>query len=374
MIWDQSFGGSNDDVAFTMAETAEGDFLVGGESGSASGANKTSPGYGNGDFWLLRLGQGGNKIWDKSYGGSGRDTLSALVVVSEGGCVVGGSSGSGITGNKTTSGRGGSDFWIMRLDAQGNRVWEKSFGGTGAENLWTLQPTADGGFIGGGDSDSRVSGDKTSPGYGETDFWVVRLDAQGTKLWDRSFGGGGFDTLLAIRVLPDGTFLLGGGSDSPPSGNKTSPNFGQADFWIVRVDAQGEKLWDQSFGGTGYDELYNLSLWPDGAVFAGGISDSDSDGSKATASLGGFDFWLFRLRPDFVQLRTLSQPNPDFRQMGYRFLLQATSNLTCVTEFTTNFTSWSILQTNKLGGTPAEIHDPSASSSPRRHYRARLLP
>jgi len=108
---------------------------------------------------------------------------------------------------------------------------------------------------------------------------VVRLDGDGTALWDRSFGGTQTDYLTGLTALPDGGFLLGGGSGSGTSGNKTSPNrgtLGTSDFWLVRLDATGDRLWDQTFGGTGSDAFYNLTvrLAADGGILLGGDSNS----------------------------------------------------------------------------------------------------
>ncbi len=85
------------------------------------------------------------------------------------------------------------------------------------------------------------------------DYWVIRIDAQGNQLWDKSYGGGSDDICTHAEPMPDGGWLLSGTSMSLPSGNKTSPGFGSSDFWLVRIDEDGNKLWDQSFGGSGVE-------------------------------------------------------------------------------------------------------------------------
>src|SRR6185503_21187367 len=107
-----------------------------------------------------------------------------------------------------------------------------------------------GGFILGGSSASPISGNKEATNFGVNDFWIVRVDSNGVKLWDKSFGGaaqgilGGRDGILSLQQTRDGGFILGGASNSRPSGNKISTNYGDYDFWVVRVDSNGVKLWD----------------------------------------------------------------------------------------------------------------------------------
>jgi hypothetical protein len=237
----------------------------------------------------------GNKLWDKSFGGTGYNVLAAVRQTSDGGFILGGTSSSSPSGNKTSPNYGGYDFWVVRLDASGNKLWDKSFGGTDNDWLYDVRQTSDGGFILGGWSVSGPGGVKTSPNYGNTDFWVVRLDASGNKLWDQSYGGSGSDSLYSLQQTGDGGFILGGASSSVPGGNKSSANYGASDFWLVRLDANGTKLWDQSYGGSGFDVLFNLQITSDGGFILGGYSSSGPDGTKTSANYGDNDYWILRL-------------------------------------------------------------------------------
>src|SRR5260221_404081 len=175
--------------------------------------------------------------WQRAFGGSQNETLTSLQQTADGGFILGGYSYSSDDGNKTTTNFGGADFWVLRLDANGNKLWEESFGGDDDDFLYSLQQTADGGYILGGSSTSGVNGNKTSPLIGLTDYWVVRLDPNGNKIWDLSFGGTNDDFLTGLQQTQDGGFILGGSSASGANGGKTSPNFGGYDFWVVRLDA-----------------------------------------------------------------------------------------------------------------------------------------
>ena len=109
-------------------------------------------------------------------------------------------------------------------------TWQRSYGGTNDDRLRSLEQTVDGGFILGGFSNSRpasgANGDKTSTNFGNYDFWIVRTDANGNILWDRSFGGTNEEVLFSVQQTHDGEFVLGRYSSSAPGGNKSSTNFG----------------------------------------------------------------------------------------------------------------------------------------------------
>ena len=293
--WQQTFGGAGEDSLQVLRQTTDNGYILGGHSSSTFGGNKTATNYGNYDFWVVRLDPLGNKVWEQSYGGSSYDSLTSLQLVPQGGFVVAGTSASMPSGNKTSPNYGGDDFWVVRLDASGAKLWENSFGGNDNDWLYSVQNTSDGGFIVGGWSISAPSGNKTSANFGSADYWVVRLDANGNKLWDQSFGGSGNDSLYSIIQTADGGFLLGGTSSSPPSGNKTSANYGNSDFWVVRLDANGTKLWDQSYGGSGYDALFSVQPTTDGGFVLAGYSASGADGTKTSPGFGDNDYWIVRI-------------------------------------------------------------------------------
>src|SRR5947207_8421409 len=112
--------------------------------------------------------------------------------------------------------------------------WQRTFGGSKDETLTSLEQTADGGFILGGYSYSSADGNKTSTNFGGADFWVIRLDSAGNRVWEGSFGGSNNDFLYSLQQTADGGYVLGGSSSSCMSGNKTAQNFGFNDFWVVR--------------------------------------------------------------------------------------------------------------------------------------------
>lgn len=302
--WEQTVGAPGDSLyVVTVETTGDGGYVLGasaavGNTAVANNCGKSSTNFGLADFWLVRLDASGQRMWEASYGGDNVDGLGAIATLDDGGFMLVGTSSSGATGNKTSPSRGNKDCWVVRVDANGNALWDRSFGGGGNENGLAVTALADGGFLVAGNSSSGIEGNKTAPAYGQIDYWALRLDAEGNKVWDRSYGGNSDDIGGWMTPMPGGGALLVGYSDSSISGTKSAPNRGGADYWAVRIDADGNSLWDRSFGGVGeYDWAYNVRAAADGGVAIVGESDTDIGGNKTTAQIGNSDGWLVRLDP-----------------------------------------------------------------------------
>ncbi len=375
-LWDKSFGGTGEDGAYAVLQAGDGGFFCAGYSYSAASGNKTSGNLGGSDFWVVRLDSSGNKLWDASFGGTDEDTCYSMVQTLDGGVVLAGSSSSSVSGNKTAANFGGTDFWVVRLDAGGNKLWDHSFGGTSDDGYTSvsLASTPDGGFVVGGDSFSGANGNKSSAGLGLDDFWVVRLDANGNALWDRTFGGAGSDFLTSLLVLPQGGFLLAGGSSSGVSGNKSSPPLGRVDYWVVRLDDSGNKLWDAAFGGSGNDGFYNVvaTSTSNGEFLIAGDSDSPISGNKTEPALGGTDFWVVKLGTARPTLTALMPQNP--ATSGFQFYLQGQAGMSYASEYSADLTTWTSFSTNQVTGGQVLITDTGSTNATRRYYRARQLP
>jgi len=298
--WQQSVGGTSDDRPQDIQQLGNGTYLILGYSSSSASGNKTNFGYGLSDVWLACLNTNGAKLWDKAYGGSNYDYGYCLQQTTDGGFIVAGASSSPVSGNKTSTNYGNSDGWVLRLDGEGNKLWERSFGGTGLEYFNGVKQISDGGFILVGISGSLPSGNKTSTNYGSHDGWIVKLDANGDKLWEQSYGGTGLDVFYNVEQIQGGDYILGGTSDSDPSGTKTSPKYGYSDYWLVKIDANGNKVWDKSFGGDGVEgyRLGNMRQTSDGGYIVGISSTSGISGNKSTPNYnesGSYDAWILRL-------------------------------------------------------------------------------
>ncbi|WP_162052267.1 T9SS type A sorting domain-containing protein [Pontibacter pamirensis] len=233
------------------------------------------------DYWVIKLNATGEKEWDKKYGGSDADLMTVLYQTSDGGYILGGYSFSGVDGDKTVANVGESDFWLIKIDATGKKEWDRAFGGWGYDIPHSLQQTSDGGYIVGGS-------------YGFTDYWVIKLDAYGEKEWDRMYGGDSYDELMSLQQTSDGGYILGGYSYSGASGDKSEANQGPVDYWVIKIDAAGIKEWDRTYGGLASDYLFSLQQTSDGGYILGGRSDSEASGNKTGANIGDSDYWVVK--------------------------------------------------------------------------------
>lgn len=297
-VWDKTFGGFHYDELKSMATAIDGGYLLGGSSKSEASGDKTEGTRGGYDFWVIKLNSDGSKAWDKTIGGGGDDMLKAMITLPDGGYLLGGWSESGIGGDKTESSKGGHDFWVVKINSDGSKAWDRTIGGSAWDEMNSLTSTSDGGYLLGGWSASDIGEDKTEINRGYRDFWIVKIDAEGTKVWDKTFGGGGIDELHGLTNTFDGGYVLGGWSASGADYDKTEDRRGYRDYWVVKVDIDGTKVWDRAYGGSGVDELYALTTSADGGYLLGGWSYSDDTGDKSEPRKGYTDFWMVKLNAD----------------------------------------------------------------------------
>jgi len=286
-MWDKVYGGQTADYLTVMKATRDGGFILGGYS---------ETGFGAYDYWIVKTNADGVEQWNKSYGGSDMDHLFTLKQTNDGGYLLGGYSDSPVSGNKTSPNFGGHDYWIIKTDPFGNKEWEKDLGGTGFDWPYGIEETSDGGFLVGGESDSPISGSKTQAPVAGFDFWVIKLDALGNQQWDKVFGGTMQDALYSLFETSDHGFILGGPTNSGIGGNKTQACFGSNDIWIIKTDSIGNQQWDKDYGGTQNDWFSVVSPAADGGYIIGCSSLSGIGGCKTTPLYGGFwsDFWVIK--------------------------------------------------------------------------------
>ena len=292
--WDYRFGGTGDDLLTCFQQTKDGGYILGGSSRSGIGGDKTQPLWGENDYWIVKLDSLGGQQWDRRFGGTDYDYLFSIVQTIDGGYILGGYSFSGMGGDKSEASWGLYDYWVVKIDSLGIKQWDKRYGGTGQDYLYSLIQTTDRGYILGGWSESGISGDKTQPSWGDTDYWIVKIDSLGVKQWDKRFGGTYYDDLYSLQQTKDGGYILGGWSSSAINGDKTQANWGISDYWMVKTDSLGVKQWDKDFGGSSGDNLYSLQQTVDGGYILGGYSASGISGDKTQTLWGISDYWIIK--------------------------------------------------------------------------------
>ncbi len=297
--WDKIYGGIERDALWTIVHTGDG-YLLGGLSQSGVSGNKTTPNFGGYDYWVVKIDLQGNMLWDKNYGGTGWDALYQIAIASDGNYLLGGYSSSGISGNKTLPVRGSiepNDYWVIKIDGNGNKLWEKVYGGDETDYLRSLEVTSDGGFIVGGISRSNAGWEKSENSRGLSDYWVIKADNDGEVIWDKTYGGTKDDDLVAIKELPSGDFILFGWSRSDIGDEKSENSRGVRDYWLIKTDELGNKLWDKTYGGSENDKAGTgncLIVDNDKGFLLGGSSNSDISNEKSENSRGGNDYWLVK--------------------------------------------------------------------------------
>ncbi len=304
--WDKTVGGNYKDYLNSLQQTADGGYILGGSSASNAGGDKSADSKGVFDYWVVKLDATGNKEWEKTIGGDGEDVLHAIRQTADGGYILGGSSTSNASGDKSEDSKGysynGEDYWVIKLDALGNKEWDKTIGGNGPDILYSLQQTKDGGYILGGFSGtdggwSPFQSDKSEASKGRMDYWIVKLNAAGQKQWDKTIGGSDDDYLYSLQQTADGGYILGGNSYSNISGDKSQNSKGSSDYWAVKLNAVGTKEWDKTIGGVNNDYLLSLQQTVEGGYIVGGYSDSRASGDKSENSKSGIDsdYWVVKL-------------------------------------------------------------------------------
>jgi hypothetical protein len=293
--WDRAFGGESWDAFTSVVPTRDGGYLVAGSSASGADGNKASSSFGHRDYWAVKVDAAGNKEWDRAFGGGADDVLTSVVPTRDGGYLLAGHSQLGAGGNKTSNGFGGWDYWVVKVDGAGNKAWDRAFGGESDDFLRSVVATSDGGYLLAGYSYSGAGGNMSTNSFGGYDYWVVKVDWAGNKEWDRASGGGSDDFLWTVVATSDGGFLLTGWSGSGAGGNKTSNGFGGFDYWVVKVDGAGNKAWDRAFGGESDDFLRSVVATSDGGYLLAGYSYSGAGGNMSTNSFGGYDYWVVKV-------------------------------------------------------------------------------
>jgi len=295
IMWEKILGGSGDDLPYAICQTTDGGYIVSGRSNSSASGNVSESNNGTDDFWIIKLDAYGNMVWDKLLGGSGLDLSYYIQQTSDGGYIAFGSSTSSGTGDVSGVSRGVRDFWFIKLDASGNISWEKLYGGSGTEFGFTAHECRDGSFVMIGSSGSSVSGDVSSATHGSYDFWVVKIDNTGNKIWDKVLGGSGDDRSFYVRQTSDDGYIVAGHSFSSASGDVTGVNHGGVDYWVVKLDSNGNKVWDRLLGGAGDDYGNTVTETADGSFIVVGRSSSSASGDVSGVSHGSEDFWIVKL-------------------------------------------------------------------------------
>jgi len=245
-LWAKTFGGTNFDYGNSVQQTADGGFIVQGSTASF-GAGVT-------DFYLIRTDANGDSLWTKTFGGIFDDYGFSVQQTADGGFII--------SGNSASYGAGGTDVYLIKTDANGDSLWTKTFGGTDDDDGNSVQQTADSGFI--------IAGTTLSFGAGAEDIYLIRTDANGDTVWTKTFGGTNDDNGNSVQQTADGGFIITGLTSSFGAGN--------ADVYLIRTDANGDTVWTKTFGGTNSNYGKSVQQTADGGIIIAGTTDTTGSG------------------------------------------------------------------------------------------------
>lgn len=300
IMFQKTLGGSSHESLNEIQRTADGGSIAVGYSLSPASGDKTENNFSSSldtaDIWVVKLDANGNIQWENTISASSFDWAESVKQTADGGYIIGANSMSNISGDKTENNYGNADYWIIKLDANGAIQWQKTMGGSAVDVLNDVQITSDGGFIVGGYSASNISGNKTASSLGSDDYWVVKFDANGVEQWQKTVGTNGIDILNEIKQTADGGYILGGFTYEYALPTPNFTRYGAHDFYVAKIDAVGNFQWHKTYGGSGDDYIESLQQTTDGGYILGGYSTSNVSGVKTENSNGGAsgDYWIVK--------------------------------------------------------------------------------
>jgi hypothetical protein len=339
--WQRTIGGDGQEELLCAFQTKDGGYILGGSSSSSPHSittskidekslttdlyTKSEKSRGNMDYWIVKLNKEGAVEWQKTYGGQYSDTLRSLEQTSDNGYVLAGYSNSPISGDKTESGKGVGDYWILKIDDKGVIQWQKTYGGDGDDQPYVIHQTKDGGYIVGGNSNSSnaLTTEGGIVGNG-TDYWILKLDEEGSVVWSKTFDFGKVDILTSLVENNDDTFLIGGharnsatragggGLASKAVGLVVKEKDGINDYIALKINEKGEEIWSKTVGSGGEDILRKLIETRDGGYLMAGTSNGTS--KDKNSNIGSNDFWVVKLKDktklEKVKASIEAIPNP----------------------------------------------------------------
>jgi len=283
-LWSRTYGGTSNDVSFSVQQTSDGGYIVAGTTGSF--------GAGNGDAYLIKTDAAGDTLWTRTYGDTSGEEGQFVQQTTDSGYII--------AGRTSSFGAGRADVWLIKTNAQGETLWTGAYGGTGNDFVSSVQQTTDGGYV--------ISGYTLSFGAGNLDVYLVKTDYQGDTLWTRTFGGTYSDGGYSVQQTTDGGYVVAGFTQSFGAGS--------FDVYLIKTNASGDTFWTRTYGQLSSDGGYSVQQTADGACVVAGITQS--------FGAGGFDVYLIKTdslgniagieepltRRPASPTRFLVQPNP----------------------------------------------------------------
>jgi len=267
--WTKTFGGIEMDRGYSVQQTSDGGYIITGATSNF--------GSGGTDVWLIKTDASGTESWNKTFGGTSYETGRSVKQTSDGGYVI--------VATTDSYGNGKLDYWLIKTDSEGNEEWNKTFGGTDNDELPSVQQTADGGYA--------LVGATRSYGSGGQDVWLIKTDASGTELWNKTLGGTDDEIGHAFQQTTDGGYIITGAIQYSEN-NKY-------DALLIKTDSNGAELWSKTFGGSERDYTFAVQQTTDGGFIISGLTRSFGNGQNLV-NKDANDVWLIKTDASGIEL------------------------------------------------------------------------
>ncbi len=340
VIWDHSIGGYRpESLGPWVIRNSNNNIVMAVGSRSDSTCEKSANNKGMTDYWIYACDLNGIKLWDFTFGGNSIDDGVQIAQLSTGHYLAIGSSTSPVSGDKSQPAFGPqADYWAIKFDSLGNKIWDKVYGGTGLElarvsGVWlynmSIIPLDYGGFLFAGSTNSPQGGTISDTSRGQEDIWIAQMDSSGNIVWDKRFGGSGQDLVARIIKTSDSGYILCGQVESPQGLDVSDPPKGiSGDCWIIKIDSIGNKQWDRRYGGN----TKTIGMWIEEAIDGGYLISADVGGGvgfdvSEPAYGNQFDFWIFKIDSSGNKLWDKRFGGPSCCNIGCSFIQMPDSSI-----------------------------------------------
>jgi Secretion system C-terminal sorting domain/PKD-like domain len=294
LLWERTYGGSNTEYATNIIKDNNGFYYFGGGTFSDDG-DVNSGNHGGYDRWVVKIDINGNIIWEKCYGGSYIDYGGVLKLLNNGNILVYGATTS--TDGDVPINYGYLDDWLMIINTDGDILENRIYGNVDQNNIFDIVQTRDGGFFFASKADI-AQGMVEGEAHGLTDVWAVKLDAEMNIEWQKLYGGSMHDYgYQGVLELVDGYIFLASTNSRDFDVYGYHGLAGESDdIWVVRIDTLGNILWQRPTGGYKWDTPSTIYQSEDGGFVIFGDTQSDDGDVSGNHSLSNYkDIWIVKL-------------------------------------------------------------------------------
>jgi len=294
-IWNKTFGSTEKDCGYSVQQTSDLGYII---TGSVEDS------LGNEDVLLIKTGSDGIEEWNKAFGGTNSDYGSSVYQTTDDGFII--------VGRTYSFGAGEYDIWLIKTDSSGNEIWNRTFGDTAWDCGYSVQQTLDGGFV--------ITGFTSSPETWQyPDLWLIKTNSDGIEEWNRTYGSAQYDAGFSVQQTTDDGYIITGRTDLNSTGFE--------DVWLIKIDSTGSEEWNKTFGGSEYDGGYSVQQTTDGGYIITGFTESFGAGS--------YDMWLIKTDSNGNKIWDRTYGGND-KDCGYS-VQQTTDDGYIITGFTESF-------------------------------------